>query len=81
MLAGPCPEGMTLKRTKNAAGKPRVECVSGAAEPEVSDDAGPNLCDRGFVFDASKESCVKVGASFGDSSNLDKFLDEYFFGK
>ena len=40
-----------------------------------------NLCQPGFVYKDSEEDCVEVGASFGESQNLEGFLDEYFFGK
>ena len=44
--------------------------------------SGPStLCDAGFVFEESVERCVEEGASFGDSRNLEGYLDDYIFGK
>jgi hypothetical protein len=83
LFSGPCKEGEVLKQTVNSKKKLRVKCVQQDSVNQIIEgiSVASNLCDRGFVFSQTSEVCLEVGASFGDSENLEGFLNEHFFGK
>jgi hypothetical protein len=82
-LSGPCNQGESLVEVVNDVKKRRLKCDARQPSQSVRAElSGPSsLCDRGFVFDESVKRCAETGATFGDSLDLEKYLDEHFFGK